>query len=851
MHRMNMILGGAALVVAATAGSSTALAQADQTARPAEQVVLDEVVVTARKREESIQDVPVAISAMTESDIENADIRGLSDIAASVPGLQYSDQGGQTPGRVDSAIRFRGMHVNSTAPSRQVGALFIDGIYVLGSTHSVPLDDVERVEVIKGPQSAYFGRNTFGGAVNFVTKTPSMFESSGKLAASAASFDEYEMSASYESPIVEDRLSFRIGGRSFSRGAMYHATDGGGLGEQSSQSVYLTLVGKPIEPLSMKFRAFYSEDDDGPAAGALIAGIQNDSCTGLTFTTNAGETSNPRRYICGAAPGPGSALPIMGVGGIIDANTSLFPIRAAELGIPNVLLDQLINRPLPSGLGDMPDLNGFGLKREMLRFSLTADYDLPSGHVLSAQAAYSDLAQVSVRDYAPSAFENWFVREARSQSDKSVEIRLSSPTDNRLQWVAGVNAYSQEYLSPNANGDVVILCIDTFNTATDPADNVCLPSSLLFNHDVNNDSTDGLGIFAAATYKFTDQWSISAEGRYQKDENTQGATRRLSVDYDNFLPRVIVQFQPTGSTNLYASYSLGALPGAVNQRVVDATPHELAQYQTLFPGSTGFTPEEEITSYELGWKQSLFGGRANLALALYYGDWENQKSQVSAVINETCRTSTIGTLGCRPGLGEGDVGEPAHSADGTPTYFSRGLAIAGTSRIYGAELEGHMAVNENWSGGFSVGYAGSEYEKFEFYYVLPIAGFTNMKGNTNPRFPDWTASLNATYERPIGNDSSFFVRGDAYYTGRTYADESNLAYCEDYVTVNARFGIERGAARLEAFARNLFNEDAWVACSRWTDFENPTKFPAVTAEQGIAASPMDKRQFGVRMTYRF
>lgn len=109
---------------------------------------VEEVVVTARKREESIRDVPIAISAFTDRDLENADVRSLKDIAASVPGLQYADQGGQTPGRVDSAIRFRGMHVNSSAPSRQLGSLFLDGVYVLGSTHSVPLDDVQRVEVI-------------------------------------------------------------------------------------------------------------------------------------------------------------------------------------------------------------------------------------------------------------------------------------------------------------------------------------------------------------------------------------------------------------------------------------------------------------------------------------------------------------------------------------------------------------------------------------------------------------------------------------------------------------------------------------------------------------------------------
>ena len=119
-----------------------------------------EVVVTARKRDESLLEVPVAVSSISAAELESSGVKGLEDIAKSVPGIQYSDQGGQFPGRFDSAIRFRGMNVNSSQPTSQLGALFLDGIYVLGGTHSLPVDNLERVEVIRGPQAAYFGRNT-------------------------------------------------------------------------------------------------------------------------------------------------------------------------------------------------------------------------------------------------------------------------------------------------------------------------------------------------------------------------------------------------------------------------------------------------------------------------------------------------------------------------------------------------------------------------------------------------------------------------------------------------------------------------------------------------------------------
>jgi outer membrane receptor protein involved in Fe transport len=149
---------------------------------------LEEVIVTARKTEERLIDAPLSITAFSADDIEEKGFKTLEDVARSAPGVQYSQQGGQIPGRFTSAIRFRGMNVNSDSPSLQLGSLFVDGIYVLGGTQSIPYDDVERIEVIKGPQSATYGRSTFGGAINYITRTPSLTEYSGRLNATGANY---------------------------------------------------------------------------------------------------------------------------------------------------------------------------------------------------------------------------------------------------------------------------------------------------------------------------------------------------------------------------------------------------------------------------------------------------------------------------------------------------------------------------------------------------------------------------------------------------------------------------------------------------------------------------------------
>jgi iron complex outermembrane recepter protein len=222
MKSKNHLLCGAASLALTFGLSEVALAQT---------LALEEIVVTARKREESLQEIPLAISVFSADDIDRSGFKGLEELSLQVAGLQYIDQGGQRPGRFNPAIRFRGMNVNSNIPTFQLGALFVDGIYVLGSTHSIPLDDLERVEVIKGPQAAYFGRNTFGGAVNYITKNPSTEEFSGKIQASGATYNEFDVSGSIEGPLVEGKVAARIGARLYSRGGMWTASDGGDLGE--------------------------------------------------------------------------------------------------------------------------------------------------------------------------------------------------------------------------------------------------------------------------------------------------------------------------------------------------------------------------------------------------------------------------------------------------------------------------------------------------------------------------------------------------------------------------------------------------------------------------------------------
>ena len=190
---------------------------------------LEEIVVTARKKPENLFQTPVSITSLTAQDIENADIRNIDDLTQVTPGFFYTAQTTFSDSRVAPSYRFRGVNNGSNDPLNQLGGTFLDGVYLLGGVQSLTFSDIERVEVVKGPQSAEFGRGTFAGAINFITKEPAdHFQITGD--GSVESYVSHTESLSVEGPVT-DWLSFRFSGEDLVKAAQFHAADGGGLGK--------------------------------------------------------------------------------------------------------------------------------------------------------------------------------------------------------------------------------------------------------------------------------------------------------------------------------------------------------------------------------------------------------------------------------------------------------------------------------------------------------------------------------------------------------------------------------------------------------------------------------------------
>ena len=360
---------------------------------------LEEIVVTARKRSESIMETPITVSAFTAEDIEHAGYSSISDLITAVPGVTYESY--EAEGRGDSPS-FRGVSINTGDPTLQNSSKFIDGVYVSGSLYSVLLDDIERVEVIKGPQSALFGRATFSGAINYITKKPGN-EFEGNVNASYAEEDEYRLSGSISGPIAQDKLFYRVSAGTFNQGSPYtNVTNGAEMGEQEINSFSGSLRFTPSEQLTADLVLMFSEATFGEAARATTA-------------LNMGELVSP-------------------LAAAIGGNT-----------------DQLTNP---------------GIDSETFRASLNVNYEMSSGYDLSfiAGTGSEDTTNQADGDYQPAVTFGflWFLCDPaapvqgpdcdllqtvvdRELESNFAELRISSPGEGRFSWLAGVSYFDEDF----------------------------------------------------------------------------------------------------------------------------------------------------------------------------------------------------------------------------------------------------------------------------------------------------------------------------------------------------------------------------------------------------------------------
>jgi iron complex outermembrane receptor protein len=581
--------------VAVAAPAPDPVVAPDPAVAPAEPAVNGDIVVTARKRGESIIDVPIAITAISGATLANRNITDLNSLNGNVPGLRYQNTGANRNDRGFVNFTIRGMSVPVT--------VFVDGVAI--PTGSIPgLNNIERVEVVNGPQSAYFGRATFAGAINFITKQPSLTDFSTSGSASYTSLDKAEINGAVEIPIIKDKLAIRVSGRFYDKKGEYENYNGTGrLGDEQTKSISASFLAKPTD--NLKIRGYYAawKDSDGPSAQAALTEADYNCNLG-----GSGRQVNGLNYVCGRI-------------GSVPANrlsqNNTPPLAALQLAQGQSAVSQDL-------------IDHLGLERRAYQANLLIDWAL-GGYTLSGAFGKSHNEWGAITDtynrgndgtgYSSTVFI------PNNDRNTSAEVRLQSPKMSGFSFLAGVN-----YLYSS----------NTFvGRAYRPTN--ATPIAELSRYTVGRANT--LGLFGSINYDIVSGLSISAEGRYQWDKVRQDidfSNTHLDNTFKSFTPRVILSYDVRRNLNLYASYSEGRRPGTFNGGLTTVSDSAKQQILAQFPVPLN-VPEEKLTSYEGGLKGNFFDRRITLLAAGYFSQWRGRQisQNIAYTVGTTTQTNTF------------------------------------------------------------------------------------------------------------------------------------------------------------------------------------------------------------------
>jgi iron complex outermembrane receptor protein len=770
----------------------------------AQGLALEEIVVTARKREENLMKVPLGITAFTSEMLESRGIDTLAEVSAFTPGLFSITQVGGGSGRNDRSSKQVVLRGFSLSP----GLLFVDSAPFLGGG-TPEVSDVERIEILKGPQSAYFGRSTFSGAINFVTKDPANDEFRGRAKLEASSYDSTDISLSLEGPIIKDRLALRVYGHSLERGGQYtnFVDPGVKLGQQSTSSVTAQLVFTPSDALKVKFYATMFTDDDGPPAQIAMKPPVDMNC-------NLGGTKNNGLWYCGTIP-----------------NADEFP---AEYISGQWIIDDIARASMIDNAAGFPTafdpgyLKHGGLKRDSFQSNLVIDYDFENGYKLTSITAYRDEknqqdSNLSFRDgqnvanpffgaipgVRPTIL--WYVVVQSENRDFSQELRLSSPEDRDLRFLLGLNYLS--FTNPGGAG--------VFGNT--PIGDLVLSSTTL-----NESRTPAA--FGGIYYDLTDDLTVSAELRYQSDEVTRQALTTSSgalipgggplfeETFTSFSPRITADYNLTDDQMVYALWSRGFRPGGFNVNLAVQPPEILAQFNALGVGIA--FEEEQLDNYEVGLKSTWLDGRAQTTISLYKEEWSNGQTPINIIFT----------------LPPPQVGVNQITA----------VSNVGAVDLSGLEFEGSLQVTEEFNLSATYGYTDSDIRVFTCGDCLTVRGTDDGTGNRLPQAPKNSWSLSGQYTDRLFGGYDWYGRVDYTERGEFFVSFANAALVGAKTNVNLRLGIQRDDLSVEAFVTNLTEDTTPIGATL-----GPEALFTIATDTEIRYALPDKRMFGVRASFSF
>jgi iron complex outermembrane receptor protein len=724
----------------------------------------EQVIVSAFKRETLLQDTPIAIAVVSTEELEKRHIQSLIDLAGgAIPSLRIATfearQSALTVG-IRGIVPF---DANQTARDQGVG-VYLDGVY-LGRQQGLntALLDVERIEVLRGPQGTLFGRNTEGGALSIITKAPSgVF--GGRVTGGIGNFGAYNAGLHLDLPKYAN-VAVKIDG------VLEHqnATVSNPLAGQLGWNYFNRYGGRvaarwtPVDNFTADLAYDTGVDQNTPFYSQLV------NYNPLKRTVGVYDPTTNRLVAPGSAAGaPTCSTCIAPLSPLVQVHTDRQ--KVAEIGVPQQasldktngftstlsyeLSDALTLRSITAWRGVSTDQwdNSGGAHRTI--FAPNANFSRYSLSMLEQHQFSQEFQAVGSLPELDYVFGLYYFNEHASE-------KAATPSSNR--WNATGTGYT-------INSEIVFPPITSANQGWDP--------SSWFVQRASRAKAESYSAFGTLTWTPADfdMVHLTAGGRYTQDKRdgilftvvNQPTNFAFKFDNNRFDPMVTLAYDATQAIHLYATYATGFRAGGANDRS-----------QTF----AAFGPEE-VKSYEIGAKTDLFDNRVRLNVAGYIMDRTGTQTDFDNVdTNPTSPTFNLHT-------------EETRNAPGT-------------SKIRGVEAELTLRVTDELTLGASYAYT---------HVTIPPTPNPFLGNALFPVFvvftPPNAASAFADYEWPLGNGGmSARFHLDANYADATYSFQAEPVKTDSSFIVNGRIGLSDipvgsfgQTLTLSLWARNLFDE---------------------------------------------
>ena len=774
---------------------------------------LEEVLVTARKKSESLMDAPVAVSVVSGAAMDSEGITNLEQLSSQVPGLQIGRSA------LASSIYIRGIGSGTNLGFEQSAGMYVDGVYQTRSRQfTQSLVDLQRVEVLRGPQSLLFGKNTVAGAIKVETSNPIPGdEFNGYLMGDY----EPEYGTARGTAVLSGSLSDTFAARLAMR---YQETDGyvenvyidRDVQQRDDTIARMTLVWQPIDTLRLTGKISRTEMD-----GIGIEQVNPVANSRLLDETRAGNTQLGLTDILGA---------------IAAFETPGF--TAATGG-----------KKYESWTGNLDWAPYDEEETESTDASLRVDWELDS-YTITSLTGYSDFYFEQQHDVD---FQPGNVAGGTGYEDVqlfSQEFRIASNFDGRFNFTAGIYYEEQELeisASPSIDGslggllgqlpasslnpnlpDIPLsalginslwngLVLAQINPAAAPL--IGAEQDVIYRTTVNQNENDTLAVFAELTFDLTDSLFLDVGARWSEDTkksnkqvsigagapdahilaiNSNGipsgnfdlkntaliatslgllnsfpSNQDLKRDESHLDPSVRLRWDANDDTLVYLSYTEGYKSGGFNTSGDSSNPDGTPAQGTEFE-------DEQATAWELGIKTNFWDNRARLSTTVFRTEIEDLQV-----------TSFRGTS------------------------FVVGNAAAMTSQ--GVELEAQFAVTDELELGGSLAYLDSQFEDYknapctiEQVAVTGAQCAQDLSGERGPNAPEWSGMVYANYEQAIGDSFIFRFNINGSYKDEYFLDgdlDPNTLQ-DSYFKINARIALAGREDNWEValYGRNLTDE---------------------------------------------